>query len=248
MSERPVLNLLCAGAAQGLVEALQGGFEAVSGAAVHTRFGAVGAMKEALLGGALCDVMVTSAAQLDELVRGGALRAGTALPLGRVSTGVAVRAGDPAPAIDTAAALRDALRAADRIYFPDAVRSTAGSHFSGVLKQLGIDEEVAARLATFPNGATAMRELAASTATAPVGCTQVTEIVRTAGICLVGPLPPALGLSTVYAAAISARVADPARAAAFVACLTGEPSRPARLAAGFELEAPTPSLSPSSGP
>ena len=244
MSARPLLNLLCAGAAQGLVEALQGGFEAAIGTALSARFGAVGAIKEALLGGAPCDVMVTSAAQLDELVRSGALCAGTAVPLGRVATGVAVRAGDPAPAIDTASALRAALRAADRIYFPDAVRSTAGIHFSGVLKQLGIDDEVAARLATYPNGATAMRELAASTATAPIGCTQVTEIVRTAGVRLLGPLPPALGLSTLYAAAISARAAVPARAAAFVACLTGEASRAARLAAGFELEATEPSRSP----
>ena len=45
------LNLLCAGAAQGLVKALQAQFLDTQGAVVQGRFGAVGAMKEALLAG-----------------------------------------------------------------------------------------------------------------------------------------------------------------------------------------------------
>ena len=107
-------------------------------------------------------------------------------------TGVAVRAGDPAPAVGDAAGLRAALLAADAIYFPDPKLATAGIHFAKVLERLGIGADVAARLQPHPNGATAMRALAQSGAARPIGCTQVTEILSTPGVTLVGPLPEGL--------------------------------------------------------
>ena len=55
-----------------------------------------------------------------------------------------------------------------------------------VLQQLGIADEVAARLRIFPNGATAMRHLAAADAVRPIGCTQSTEIISTEGVMLSG--------------------------------------------------------------
>ena len=51
-----VLDFLSAGAAQGLLKALQPRFEASQGLVLKGRFGAVGAMKEALLGGEPCDL------------------------------------------------------------------------------------------------------------------------------------------------------------------------------------------------
>jgi molybdate transport system substrate-binding protein len=79
--------------------------------------------------------------------------------------------------------LRDALLAADAIFVPDTKASTAGIHVAKVLQQLGIADEVAARLKIFPNGATAMRHLAASDARRPIGCTQSTEIISTPAWC-----------------------------------------------------------------
>ena len=58
---------------KGLVEALRGRFLAASGATVEGRFGAVGAMREALLGGAPCDVMIVTEAMLAELRDQGAV-------------------------------------------------------------------------------------------------------------------------------------------------------------------------------
>ena len=49
MHRTVTLNLLCAGAAQGLVRALEPAFTAATGAVLNARFGAVGAMQEALL-------------------------------------------------------------------------------------------------------------------------------------------------------------------------------------------------------
>lgn len=181
-----VLNILCAGAVQGLVKALHARFERETGAQLQARFGAVGAMKEALLAGEPCDVMIVTDAMIEALQSGGQMSLKPRAPLGRVRTGLAVRQGEPVPNVATPDALRGALLAADAIYFPDPRRATAGIHFAAVLAKLGIDAAVAARVRNFPNGATSMRELASS-APGAIGCTQITEILYTPGIALAGP-------------------------------------------------------------
>ncbi len=228
------LHVLCAGAAQGLVKALAPRLLAEADAEIEGRFGAVGAMQEALLAGEPCDLMIVTEKMIGELVASGALRGDSTAPLGRVRTGVAVRHGSPRPDVSTPEALKAALRAADAIYFPDAVKSTAGIHFANVMRQLGIHDELQPRFRTFPNGATAMRELAANDAPGVIGCTQVTEINYTAGVELVAPLPARFELATVYTAAVSAQAVEPALAARFIAMLTGVDAKSVRAAGGFE--------------
>ena len=211
MSE-PILHLLCAGAAQGLVKALQARFADETGAVISGRFGAVGGLQEALLAGEPCDLMVSTDAMIVELGRRGVLDGATRTPLGRVRTGIAVRKGMPRPEVATPAALRAALLDADAIYFPDAQRATAGIHFASVLRQLDIFDTLQARFRTYASGAIAMRELAASDATRPIGCTQVSEILYTEGVGLVGPLPDRFELATVYSCALAARAVGPSAA------------------------------------
>ena len=228
------LQLLCAGAAQGLVKALAPRLRAEAGAEIDGRFGAVGAMQDALLSGAPCDLMIVTDKMVNELMASGALRVGSAAPLGRVYTGIAVRSGSPRPDVSTPEALKAALLAAQAIYFPDALKSTAGIHFANVMRQLGVHDELQPRFRTYPNGATAMRELAASDAPRSIGCTQVTEINYTAGVELVAPLPSRFELATVYTAALSARAAEPMLAARFIAMLAGSDAQGLRAAGGFE--------------
>jgi molybdate transport system substrate-binding protein len=230
-----VLNLLCAGAAQGLVKSLQPRFERETGVVLQARFGAVGVMKEALLGGDPCDVMVVTDAMVVALQAAGALDAQRRAPLGSVRTGVAVRRGEPLPEIASPQALKASLLAASAVYFPDPQRATAGIHFASVLEQLGIKDALAPRLRTFPNGATSMRELAVA-APGAIGCTQITEILYTPGIALVGALPAAFELATVYSAAVAARAAHPALAQRLVQLLAGPGSRALRAESGFEFD------------
>ncbi len=228
------LHFLCAGAAQGLVKALQAPFKTATGADLQGRFGAVGAMKEALQAGEPCDLMVLTAAMIDALVASGDLRAGGRTALGRVRTGVAVRQGQAQPDVSTPEALKAALLAADGIYFPDPLRATAGIHFANVMQQLGIHDALQPRFRTYPAGAIAMRELAANPAPRLIGCTQVSEILYTDGVALCGALPERFELATVYTAAVSARATQPDLAAAFIALLTGAASAALRQAGGFE--------------
>ncbi|MCX7143221.1 MAG: substrate-binding domain-containing protein, partial [Proteobacteria bacterium] len=152
------LKILSAGAAQGVVTGLAGEFRAQTGYELECSFGAVGAMKEKLLGGTAADIIILTRALIDGLAADGKVLAEGSADLGRVRTGVAVREGDALPAIDNADALRRTLLAAEGIYFPDPQKATAGIHFARVLESLGIRQELDARLRTFPNGATAMRE------------------------------------------------------------------------------------------
>ena len=228
------LFLLSGGAAAGLVNPLKVEFEAKHGCKLHGTFSAVGAMKEALLQGTPCDVVILSKALVQGLIDSGHVKAGSLRALGVVKTGIAVKQGTTHPAIATRADLQAAFRAAEGIYFPDPKLATAGIHFFKVLQTLGLDIELADRFRTFPNGATAMKEMAL--ATGPViGCTQVTEIKYTEGVDLVGVLPQEFELATVYALGISAQTQQPQLAQALADALIDTSTEALRIAGGFEL-------------
>jgi molybdate transport system substrate-binding protein len=189
-------------------------------------------MAAKLRDGEAADVMISTAALIDELQREGLLAQPSAA-IGSVETAVAVRANDAAPSIGDEAALRAALLQADAIYVPDIVASTAGIHVAKVLQQLGVFDTVRARLQIHPNGATAMRELAGSFAERAIGCTQSTEIIATKGLKLVGPLPPACALATVYSAAVTTRAVDADAARKLIEILVSPEQSEARAKAGF---------------
>ena len=228
------LQILSGGAAQGLVAALATAFKTATGCEIDGTFSAVGAMRDKLIAGAPADLVILTRALVEDLMRGGHVVAGSAIDVGVVPTGVAVRSGDPMPQVDNPAALREALRASDGVYFPDPTLATAGIHFAKVIDQLGLRAELADRLRTFPNGATAMRELAAVKGGHPIGCTQITEILGTAGATLVGPLPKELELATVYTLGICTKAENPALARQLGAMLTDDASRELRRRLGFQ--------------
>jgi molybdate transport system substrate-binding protein len=228
------VHLLSGGAAQGLVTQLEARFQQQHQAGIDACFGAVGLMRDNLLSGAPCDLVILTEALVTALAASGDLVHGSAQALGVVKTGVAIKNGVLAPSVDSPEALKAALRAASGIYFPDPVKATAGIHVMGVLRQLGLDGELAGRFRVFPNGASAMKAMADSGEPGLIGCTQITEILYTPGVTLVGPLPPAFELATMYTAAVCTRAREPQAARALIELLAGEDAAPLRKACGFE--------------
>ena len=226
------LRILSGGAAQGLVSRLQPAFEQQHGCRIEGSFGAVGAMKEKLLGGAACDLLILTQALVDELAAQGRADASSARAVGRVQTGVALKEKHAPVAIGSADDLKALLQAAPEIYFPDPAKATAGIHFFKVLQALGLAGD-AAKLKTYPNGATAMAALAQSGEREAVGCTQVTEILITPGVRLTGLLPPPHELVTTYTAAVSASAQEPELARALLDALTAGAAADARARCGF---------------
>lgn len=228
------LHILSGGAAAAVVKGVQAEFEAVHGLQVKGTFSAVGAMRDQLVAGTPCDLVILTRPLIDALVASGHVVAGSARSLGLVKTGVAVRNGTPLPAIATREQLSQAFEAASGIYFPDPQLATAGIHFMRVLTALGLNERLAAKFRPFPNGATAMGEMAKSTEAGLIGCTQVTEINYTPGVQLVGNLPPEFELATDYTLGICSQASNPAAAQAMADLLSGAASQAVRRQGGFE--------------
>ncbi|MEA2835570.1 MAG: molybdate transport system substrate-binding protein [Bradyrhizobium sp.] len=227
------LKILSGGAAQGLVASVAPKFKAMTGLDIEGEFGAVGVMADKVRAGTPADIVVLTAAMIADLAQQNFVVADSVIDIGLVETAIAIRAGDPLVSVRNTVELRKAFLKADAIFVPDTKASTAGIHVAKVLQQLGIADEVAARLKIFPNGATAMRNLAASTAAKPIGCTQSTEIISTPGVMLSGSLPQGCELSTVYTAAVTTQTIDAGHAKDLIDLLTGIEQRDLRERAGF---------------
>lgn len=228
-----VVNVLSGGAAAAVVKGVQEQFERATGARVSGTFSAVGQMRDQLLAGAACDLVILTRPLVDQLVASGHVEEGSARSLGLVRTGIAVRSGSELPAISNRDELAAALRAASEIYYPDPEKATAGIHFMNVLKALGLDATVQSALRPFPNGATAMAQMARSQAARVIGCTQETEINYTPGVTLVGSLPSEFELATDYTLGVCTRAQEPQLARELAQLVAGPASGAIRRQGGF---------------
>ncbi len=227
------IHLLSGGAAQGLVNDLKAPIETATNTMISSTFGAVGLMKQKLIEGAPCDVVILTAALIEQLTASGHVLADSARHLGPVKTGVAVKHGTPHPHVETAEELKAAMLAATGIYFPDPQLATAGIHFMKVLNGLGIADSVAHKLRPFPNGNTAMNAMAACDDPHVIGCTQVTEILITAGVDLVANLPLEFELATMYTAGVRSTSTCAAQAQTMIDMLTSPEQAELRAKGGF---------------
>jgi ABC-type molybdate transport system substrate-binding protein len=189
-------------------------------------FFTAGGARDAVLSGAACGLVFTSAPAMAALVA-----AARVLPpakiIGRTGLGFAVP--DGADELDTTD-LRAALLGAARIAMADpASGATAGTHFQAVLDQLGLATELAPRITRHANGMLAVAEVAAGRA--DLGVSQVTEIVPTDGVALGGMLPEALQLWTAYEAALTPAAGDGARV--WFNALAGDIARETFIGTGF---------------
>jgi molybdate transport system substrate-binding protein len=227
------LNILSGGAAHGLVASLAPELKTRTGLEISGEFGAVGVMAEKLRNGVAADIVILTAALLAKLADEKLVVACSIADVGLVETALAVRSADPKVSVKDGDDLRAAFLAADEIFVPDTKASTAGIHIAKVLNQLGIADEVQARLKIYPNGATAMRHLAVSDAARPIGCTQSTEIISTKGVVLSGALPSGCALATMYTAGVTTHAANAKQAEVLIDLLTNADQRQLRERAGF---------------
>ena len=230
-----MLKILSAGAAQAVVEQIAAAYTRDTGDAVEAEYSAVGAMKARVVAGEAVDVIVLTGALIDELIQSGHVAPGSRADLGKVGTGVAVRAGAPLPDVASAQALRAALAAATVVAFPDPAVATAGKVVMQVCEKLGIADAVKAKMKLFPNGYAAMGWLAGTRGN-EIGITQITEILANKGVTYAGPLPGDLQSKAVYSAGLALRAAQAGAARAFIARLTGSSARPILAKAGYEFD------------
>lgn len=228
------LRLLAAGATEASVRDTVPLFEAESGLSVEFDFGAVGALRDRVLAGEPADVLVVTPAIITALEAEQRVRAGSRVDLGQIGGGLAVRAGDPLPVIDTPDALEQALLAADEVYYADPAVATAGAALMRIVDTLGIGDEVRAKGHIATGGRAAIQNMVLSTAPRVIGATQISEIKSVPEAVLVGEYPPPLQVRTTYSAILLESTTRPDDAAELVQFFAG-PNFQARLAqSGFE--------------
>jgi molybdate transport system substrate-binding protein len=215
------------------VHELSAEFKQQTGLDIRGTFSAVGAMRDQLLAGAHCDLLILSQTLIDGLVKTGHVKVESVRPLGAIQTGLAVAKGQPKPVLNNENDVRQAFSRASVIYTSDPDRSTAGAHFKNILVRLGLLDQVGARWKTFSTGAKAMQAMAQEAVPGAIGGTQVTEIMFTPGVELIGTLPKPFELTTTYTAAIAPHAQHPQQAQILIDLMTSPAHAGLRGKVGF---------------
>ena len=143
------------------------------------------------------DGVVLAREAIEKLVASGSVVAASRVDLVQSSVAVAVRAGSVPPDISTEAALRSAVMAAPTIGYSTG---PSGSALLKLFEKWGIGRELQHRTVQAPPG-TPVGSLVARGEVA-VGFQQLSELMSLGGVAVVGVLPKAVAITTVFSAAV----------------------------------------------
>ena len=204
-------------------------FERSSGTHVTVSHDPVLVMLKRISDGETADLAILGQAAIDTLAAKGKIAPDSRRTLARCGVGIGVRAGTPKPDISSVEALKRALIAAKSICH--TTHGASGIHFSRVIEQLGIADEVKAKAVTNEGGL--IGELVVS-GDAELAVQQIPELMAVPGIDLVGPLPQELQSISVVTAGIFAGSKQAAAARALLEFLATPASARVFRAKGLE--------------
>ena len=174
-------------------------FEQQSGIVVAIEaVGGVDAAKRVQAGEAF-DGVVLAFDAIEKLIAGGQVLAGSRHDLVRSSVAVAVKAGTLLPDISTEAALRSAIEAAPTIGYSTG---PSGVALVKLFEHWGILDALSPRIVQAPAGIPVGALVARGEVA--LGFQQLSELMHLEGITVVGTLPDAVGITTIFSAATCA--------------------------------------------
>lgn len=148
-------------------------------------------------GGEAFDGVVLAANAVDQLADAGHVRAGSRVDLVRSGVAVAVRQGSPCPEIATEDTLRAAVLAAPTIGYSTG---PSGVALVKLFERWGIADALGDRLRQAPPGVPVGRLVAQGEVA--LGFQQLSELLGLDGITLVGPMPDAVQITTVFSGGV----------------------------------------------
>lgn len=183
-------------------------------------------MMSRLQGGEAVDLVILSAAALEELRQAGIVADRT--DLARSGIGIAVKSGAPKPDIGSGEAVKRAVLAAKGIAYSTG---PSGIYLAGLFQRMGIAERIKSRVKQVqgvPAGSVVAR------GEAEIAFQQISELLPVQGIELVGPLPPDIQEITVFSAGVHVAAKAPDAARALVRFLTAPAAAPVIREKGME--------------
>ena len=226
------LNVISAGAVRGVVGGMIEDYSRQTGLKFKFIVGPTGMLRDAIMSGKPADLVITSAPLMAELEKTGRITPGSRVDIGRVGMGVVIRDGAPVPDVSTPEAVKQALIKANTIAYTDPKLSgTSVIHLMKIADGFGIRDLATQKGVTASGGNDAAAKVADGKA--DIAIVLISDI-HAKGARLIGPLPEAIQLWTVYAAAIPVNNIDPANARALLATLTGPAMRDRWVKAGWQ--------------
>ena len=226
------INVIAAGAVRGVVGGMIDDYAKSSGHKFSFTVGPTGMLREAIASGKAADLIIASAPLMAELEKTGKIAAGSRVDIGRVGLGVVVRAGASVPDVSTPEAVKQALLKAATIAYSDPkLGATSTTHLMKIADEFGIKDEVVRKGVPTTGGNDSAEKVA--NGQAEIAIVLISDI-HAKDARVAGPLPDAIQLWTVYAAAIPASSKEPEHARAFVAALTGPAMRERWIKAGWQ--------------
>ena len=226
------LKVFVGGALTETVEKIGAGFASASGNKLDYVSDTTGALQKRLQSGEKADVVVVTAAGLDALQKENRIAPGTRTTLVRALIGVAMQPNGMAPDLSSPDSFRASLLKARSVsYVNPAAGGTSGTYFEGLLKRMGIYDQMKSRIVYRNQGSEVADAVARHDA--EIGISFIAELAPNKGVKIAGPLPDAIQSATDYVAGVTTVSGNPDAARAFIAAMTSPSGGAVFKAAGL---------------
>jgi molybdate transport system substrate-binding protein len=193
--------------------------------------GGVDAAKRVMAGEAF-DVVVLASDAIDKLMAAGRVVAGSKVNLVHSGVAVAVPSGAEPPDITSEEAVKRAVLAAPTLGYSTG---PSGVQLAKLFERWGIAQEIAPRIVQAPPGVPVGALVARGEVA--LGFQQLSELMNLQGIDVIGPLPPAIQITTTFSAGVCAASMQPDAARALLAYLASPEVAPIKQRHGMETAA-----------
>jgi molybdate transport system substrate-binding protein len=190
--------------------------------------GGVDAAKRVQAGEAF-DVVVLASDAIDKLIDSGRIVAGSKVDLVHSGVAVAVKAGAARPDLSSEEAVKRAVLAAPTLGYSTG---PSGVQIAKLFERWGIAQEIAPRIVTAPPGVPVGALVARGEVA--LGFQQLSELMNLEGIDVIGPLPPAIQITTTFSGGVCAAATQPEAARALLACMASPDATDTKRRHGME--------------